>query len=33
VQFWGNTQTFRQCDGDDASSNGKVNWINVDQLR
>jgi hypothetical protein len=33
VQFWGNTQTFRQCDGDDASSNGTVNWIDFDRLR
>jgi hypothetical protein len=33
VQFWGNTQTFRQCDGGDASSDGKVNWINFDRLR
>lgn len=27
VQNWGNTQTFKQCDGGYAGSNGLVNWI------
>lgn len=30
VQDWDNEQSFKQCDGGDASSNGTVNWIKFD---
>jgi hypothetical protein len=30
---WGNTEKFKQCDGDTASSNGLVAWILVNHFR
>jgi hypothetical protein len=27
--YWGNTASFKQCDGDSAGSNGWVNWISI----
>lgn len=29
VQYWGNTRTFKQCDGGRAGSNGSVYWIKL----
>lgn len=31
-RYWGNTQVFKQCDGDNAGSNGTVAWINLSHV-
>jgi hypothetical protein len=31
--YWGNTERFKQCDDDVASSNGKVGWIQVTHVK